>query len=318
MVSWNRWASWVTTPTASCSDSWVTSRRSSPPMRTAPSLGSYSRDTRWVIVVLPAPDGPTRAVSCRAGAVKLTSCRTPRLASVRSGAGSAIDSSDARLTSEAAGYRNDTWSNTMSAAAPAVRDADPFVAAPEAGDPAGWLSSTSGTAPGRSSISGLRSSTSNTRSKLTSAVITLTCTLDSDVIGPYSLLSSPASATSAPTWNAPRMTRSPPTPYTTAVAIDASSESAMNSTLPYMAWVTPMSLTLAARPAKTRLSSSGLPNSLTSMAPATLKRSVIVEPIAASSCIDSRVSRCSLRPTSRAGMMNTGRRNRAMTVTSHE
>src|SRR5262249_7758976 len=268
---------WVTTPTASCSDSWVTSRRSNPPMRTAPSFGSYSRDTRWVIVVLPAPDGPTRAVSCRAGAAKLTSCRTPRLASVRSGVGSAIDSSDARLTSEAAGYRNDTWSNTMSAAVPAGLDADPFDAAAGAADPAGWPSSssgtapgwppsTSGTAPGRSSISGLRSSTSNTRSKLTSAVITLTCTLDSEVIGPYSLLSSPASATSAPTWNAPRMTRSPPTPYTTAVARDASRLSAMNSALPYMAWVTPMSLTLAARSAKTRLSLSGLPNSLTSMA----------------------------------------------------
>jgi hypothetical protein len=41
----------------------------------------------------------------------------------------------------------------------------------------------SGTASGLSSISGLRSSTSNTRSKLTSAVITVTCTLDSEVIG---------------------------------------------------------------------------------------------------------------------------------------
>ena len=42
----------------------------------------------------------------------------------------------------------------------------------------------SATAPGFSSISGLRSSTSKTRSKLTSAVITSTWTLDSAVIGP--------------------------------------------------------------------------------------------------------------------------------------
>ena len=40
-----------------------------------------------------------------------------------------------------------------------------------------------GTAPGFSSISGFRSSTSKTRSKLTSAVITLTWTFDSEVIG---------------------------------------------------------------------------------------------------------------------------------------
>ena len=38
-------------------------------------------------------------------------------------------------------------------------------------------------ASGLSSISGLRSSTSNTRSKLTSAVLTVTWTLDSEVIG---------------------------------------------------------------------------------------------------------------------------------------
>ena len=54
------------------------------------------------------------------------------------------------------------------------------------------------------------------------------------------------------------------------------------------------------------------------MAPATLNRSVIVDPIAASSCIDSLVSRCSLRPITRAGMMNTGISNSAMTVTSQE
>ena len=79
-----------------------------------------------------------------------------------------------------------------------------------------------------------------------------------------------------------------------------------------------MSRTRAARPANTWLSSSGWPNSLTSIAPATLKRSVIVEPIAASSCIDSLVSRCSLRPTRRAGIRNIGISTSAMTVTSQE
>ena len=92
----------------------------------------------------------------------------------------------------------------------------------------------------------------------------------------------------------------------------------MNSVLPYMAVVTPISLTLAARPANTRASSAGWPNSLTSIAPATLKRSVMVEPISASSCIDSRVSRCSLRPTRRAGMTKNGIITSVTTVTSQD
>ena len=103
MVSWNMWASWVTTPTASCSESRVRSPRSWPPIRTVPSWGSYSLATRWVMVVLPAPDGPTSAVSCPAGAVKLTSCSTLLPLPARSGAGSAIDSSDASDTSLAVG-----------------------------------------------------------------------------------------------------------------------------------------------------------------------------------------------------------------------
>ena len=67
-----------------------------------------------------------------------------------------------------------------------------------------------------------------------------------------------------------------------------------------------MSRTRPARSAKTSDSSRGRPNSLTSIAPATLNRSVMVEPMAASSCIDSRVSRCSLRPTRRAGSRKSG------------
>jgi hypothetical protein len=72
-------------------------------MRTAPSFGSYILATSWVIVVLPAPDGPTRAVSFPAGAVNEMSCSTPEAASIRSGCLSAIDSREARETSAAVG-----------------------------------------------------------------------------------------------------------------------------------------------------------------------------------------------------------------------
>jgi len=74
-----------------------------------------------------------------------------------------MDSSEASETSEAVGYRNQTLSNVIAGAVSAV---------------------CSGTASGASVISGFRSSTSNTRSKLTSAVMTSTCTFDSDVMGP--------------------------------------------------------------------------------------------------------------------------------------
>ena len=81
-----------------------------------------------------------------------------------------------------------------------------------------------------------------------------------------------------------------------------------------MAVTTPMSRTLAAREANAPDSSRGRPNSFTSIAPATLNRSVIVEPISALSCMLSLVSRCMRRPTSRAGRMNSGIRIRAMTI----
>ena len=55
------------------------------------------------MVVLPAPEGPTSAVSCPAGAVKLTSRSTSCPVPGRSGAGSAIDSSEASDTSLAVG-----------------------------------------------------------------------------------------------------------------------------------------------------------------------------------------------------------------------
>ena len=49
--------------------------------------------------------------------------------------------------------------------------------------------------------------------------------------------------------------------------------------VPYIAWVTPVSRTLAARSPKVADSSSGRPNSLTTRAPDTLNRSVIICPI---------------------------------------
>src|ERR1700753_3244335 len=70
----------------------------------------------------------------------------------------------------------------------------------------------------------------------------------------------------------------------------------MKKTWPYRAVLMPMSRTRAARPANTSSSSRGRPNSLTSMAPATLNRSVMVEPISASSCLDSPVSRARGQP----------------------
>ncbi len=100
MESWKRWASCVTTPTASCRDCWVTSRRSVPAIRTAPSVGSYMRVASWDIVVLPAPDGPTSATVAPAGTVKL---RFVSVSCVGSLVRAATDSRDASDTSDAVG-----------------------------------------------------------------------------------------------------------------------------------------------------------------------------------------------------------------------
>ncbi len=64
--------------------------------------GSYSRATSAVMVVLPAPDGPTSAVSWPAGARKLTSCSTPA-GRPAARAAQATDSSEASDTSAAVG-----------------------------------------------------------------------------------------------------------------------------------------------------------------------------------------------------------------------
>ena len=99
MVSWNRCASWLTTPTVARRDSLVTSRRSAPAMRTAPRVGSYMRVTSWEIVVLPAPEGPTSATMWPAGTVKRrrAGCRRGSLRRL------ATDSREASETSSAPG-----------------------------------------------------------------------------------------------------------------------------------------------------------------------------------------------------------------------
>src|SRR5690242_7334185 len=99
------WLSCVTTPTASRTESSVADRTSTPPSRTDPLVTSYNRDTNAAIVDLPAPDGPTKAISSPASAWNVTSCSTCEFGAVSS---TATDSSDANDTSDAAGYRNST------------------------------------------------------------------------------------------------------------------------------------------------------------------------------------------------------------------
>ena len=157
-------------------------------------------------------------------------------------------------------------------------------------------------ASGFSSIIGGRSSTSKTRSKLTSAVITSTCTLDSAVSGPYSRPSSAVSATSVPSgdacrrWRARRRRRRPARSPARRPGSGGEEDPAVHRLLD--ADVAHPAGPVGER-ARTRRGSR--PNSLTSSAPETLNRSVIVVPISALSCIASRVIACSRRPTQRAG-----------------
>ncbi|SLJ82500.1 Uncharacterised protein [Mycobacteroides abscessus subsp. abscessus] len=69
-----------------------------------------------------------------------------------------------------------------------------------------------GTAPGASSMSGFRSSTSKTRSKLTSAAMISIRALANAVSGVYSLVSSSDSATTAPASSRPTSAYQPPSP----------------------------------------------------------------------------------------------------------
>src|SRR6266550_133206 len=280
MVSWNRCASWVTTPIAARSDSWVTDRTSWPPTRTDPERTSYTRGTSWLIVVLPAPEGPTSATSWPGAAVNETPCSTSWLGAWSSTATSSSEASD---TSAAVGYENRTSWNSIERA------------------PVGNVA-----ASGASAISGGRSSTSKTRSNETSALITSTRTLDSAVSGPYSRDSSSASVTTVPASSRPVSANQPPSPYTRAWASVATRVSATKKVRPNMPEVPPISPTRPARSANERDSAVGRPNSFTSSAPATLNRSVIVAFIDAFSPYDSRVIVCSRAPTRRAGSTKTG------------
>ena len=96
-----------------------------------------------------------------------------------------------------------------------------------------------------------------------------------------------------------------------------SSNAAMNTRV-YMAWVMPMSRTRPAFLENPLTSSLGCPNSFTSSAPATLKRSVMVLVIWALSVYDSRVMSARRRPTKRAGMRKTGRSASATRVIGHD
>ena len=92
---------------------------------------------------------------------------------------------------------------------------------------------------------------------------------------------------------------------------------AMRNTREYMALRTPMSRTRPARRAKSRASSSWRPNSLTSRAPATLNRSVMVSFMEALRSIPSRVMAWRRRPTRRAGRTNSGTMTTASRVSRH-
>ena len=78
----------------------VASRTSRPLILMAPDWTSYRRGKSWLMVVLPAPDGPTSATSWPGSAVKVTSNST-WLDTV--GSRTATDSSEASETSSALG-----------------------------------------------------------------------------------------------------------------------------------------------------------------------------------------------------------------------
>ena len=86
---------------------------------------------------------------------------------------------------------------------------------------------------------------------------------------------------------------------------------------PYIALRTPRSRTAAARDPNPSRSSLWRPNSLTTIAPATLSRSVIVVFIAALCSICSRVSPCRTRPTRFVGSRNSGSSARASKGSRH-
>ena len=84
------------------------------------------------------------------------------------------------------------------------------------------------------------------------------------------------------------------------------------------AMLTPMSRTRAARSAYSASSRSGVPNSFTSRAPATLKRSVIRDPMSAFNDICRWARPASRRPMNFAGNRKTGTSSRAPSVSGQE
>ncbi len=74
-VSLNRATSWGTSATAPRSEAARMVLRSQPSRLTVPACGSNSLSARRTAVVLPAPEGPTRAMVWPGGARKLTSLR---------------------------------------------------------------------------------------------------------------------------------------------------------------------------------------------------------------------------------------------------
>ena len=109
--------------------------------------------------------------------MNVTPCRT---SCVGAWSSTATSSSEASDTSSAVGYEKRTSSNSIERA-----------------------SAGSVAAPGLSTIIGVMSSTSKTRSNETSALITSTRTFDSAVSGPYSRVSSSASVTTVPASSRP-------------------------------------------------------------------------------------------------------------------
>ena len=173
----------------------------------------------------------------------------------------------------------------------------------------------SATASGFSWISDGRSRTSKTRSKLTSAVITSIRTFERPWSGPRRRTSRIARAVTVPMVRVPSMARCPPTPYTRAVASAGTVIIAATKKRWMSAIRTPRSRTTAALVANVASSSDRRPNSLSSIAPPTLKRSVIALPRSALPSICSRVRPASRLPTIRELISRIGNISRHSSVT---
>ncbi len=176
-VSWKRYVSCVTMPIASPSDARVTFRTSRPSIRTAPSSTSYRRGTRYVIVVLPAPLGPTNAASCPGKMCIETSSsvHSRTWPSVAAAGATSPSSGSASATSGGSSYRNRTWSSSTSP-----------------------RTFTSSSASGASVISCFRSRYSKIRSNNANDVCTSVVTWSIEPIGKNSRACSVVNATNVP------------------------------------------------------------------------------------------------------------------------